>query len=140
MAAGGPDYFGEEHLSAQLLTFLRRRGVNEHDGHVQCDLLKLADYSLMPAPLATMNPAGCIEKTHEEGSAGDGEPVAAGVEELPPPEEAEQQIQQLAAVLDKDELPPPRASWCPSPEGGASGGCISRGAAGGFPVSTSGNS
>ena len=104
MAAGGPDYFGEEHLTAQLLAFLRRRGTNQRDCEVQADLLKMADYSLTPTPFATLNPTGGINEEQGEASAGDGVPVPAEGDEGEPEEE----LEMPEAEPEDDQLPPPQ--------------------------------
>ena len=104
VAAGGPDYFGEEHLTAQLLAFLRRKGVSERDCEVQTDLLKMADYSLTPTPFASLSPTGGINEEQGEASAGDGVPVPEEADE----EEAEDALEMPEAKPEDDQLPPPQ--------------------------------
>ena len=70
----GPDFFGEEHLLRELALFLKKAGVDADEVAAQVTRLTVADYSLLPEPLAGVSSWGTISSNAEalQESAGDG--------------------------------------------------------------------
>jgi hypothetical protein len=66
---GGPDYFGEEHLGAQLTAFLTERGLSQEDAEEQAEKLRVANYDLDPTPFASITKEGLLEKTEGQSVA-----------------------------------------------------------------------
>ena len=110
MASGGPDYFGEEHLLAQLKAFLVTKGIGEAEAKLQTQLLHCADYEKWPTPIATISQEGQLEMHLEEGSAGDGVPVEEADWDAEPhePQISAADLRVAAADLEPDELPTPQ--------------------------------
>ena len=60
--AGGPDFFGEEHLLETLRLHLLGRGVSDEEASAQLDRLKTADYNRETAPLAQLDATGAAKE------------------------------------------------------------------------------